>query len=327
MKKRKDGRYCIKKTINGKSVYFYGTSPREVYEKIDEYERTGSRPATFSDLARAWENERWDKFAPGTQFCYAPAVKRAEEAFGDVPAAKVEPIDVQILIDRLASQGYSAKVVKTQKTVVGTIFRHGIARGLYRGTNPAQYVIVRRGLPKSTREPPDNNVIEKIKADEWIFPKILLYTGLRRGEALALTYEDVDRKAKTLRVNKQTIFSGNRAITVERTKTDAGKRTVPLPDILLQEIPKGKGSMFTYTQSSFRWAWKKWCEKLDIKVTPHQLRHAYATILHDADIDVKDAQHILGHSTVQLTQNIYTHIDEMRRTATADKLNDFLAKQ
>ena len=61
-------------------------------------------------------------------------------------------------------------------------------------------------------------------------------------------------------------------------------------------------------------------------ITPHQLRHAFATILFDAGIDVKDAQEILGHASIQVTRDIYTHIRQQRREDTADRLNAFLQR-
>lgn len=61
----------------------------------------------------------------------------------------------------------------------------------------------------------------------------------------------------------------------------------------------------------------------NIKLTAHQLRHAYATMLFEAGIDVKDAQELMGHSDINLTRQIYTHIRNERKEETAKKLNEF----
>ena len=60
-------------------------------------------------------------------------------------------------------------------------------------------------------------------------------------------------------------------------------------------------------------------------ITPHQLRHAFATILFDAGIDVKVAQELLGHSSIQVTRDIYTHIRKGRMESTAETLNNYLS--
>jgi site-specific recombinase XerD len=57
----------------------------------------------------------------------------------------------------------------------------------------------------------------------------------------------------------------------------------------------------------------------------HQLRHAYASILLDAGVTPKDAQHLLGHSNVAITQNVYTHILKSRAEQTAEKINAFFS--
>ena len=62
-------------------------------------------------------------------------------------------------------------------------------------------------------------------------------------------------------------------------------------------------------------------------VTAHQLRHKYATILHEAHIDEKDAQELLGHSSIVVTKDIYTHISQKQKEETRQKLNQFAEKE
>ena len=71
-------------------------------------------------------------------------------------------------------------------------------------------------------------------------------------------------------------------------------------------------------------AWKFWRDETGIDLTAHQLRHGYATLLHEADVDVKDAQELLGHSDVSVTQNIYTEVSNRRRKKVAKQINSYL---
>lgn len=57
--------------------------------------------------------------------------------------------------------------------------------------------------------------------------------------------------------------------------------------------------------------------------TAHQLRHTYATMLYDAGVDIKSAQKFLGHSNIQVTLKIYTHLSEGKEQAAVDTLNRF----
>lgn len=60
--------------------------------------------------------------------------------------------------------------------------------------------------------------------------------------------------------------------------------------------------------------------------TAHQLRHTYATMLYDAGVDIKSAQKFLGHSNIQVTLKIYTHLSEGKEQAAVDALNEFLGE-
>ena len=73
--------------------------------------------------------------------------------------------------------------------------------------------------------------------------------------------------------------------------------------------------------SLFTRKWEKYKEESGLDITAHQLRHTFATILFEANINVKDAQTLMGHSDISVTQNIYTHIREKRLQETAKALN------
>lgn len=313
MKKRKDGRYRASKTINGKTVVAYGSSPDEAREKLRAKLQKSEEAKTFKEIADAWVDAKWETFAYGTRNCYRSSLERAVEAFGDLPNDEVTPQDIQILLERMREQKYSQKAVKTQKTVVSTIYRYAILHGMAK-SNPATVCEIPKGLSKEVREPPAEDEMEVIKDDRsWLYPQILLWTGCRRGEALALTYEDFDFNEMLVNIDKEIIFESNEPHLVHRTKTEAGKRKVPLLDVLAEQIPKNKkGPLFENTLRTFKTQWSHYCKRLGFEVTPHQFRHAYATMLYDAGVDVKSAQKLLGHSSIKMTQDIYTHIRESR---------------
>lgn len=71
--------------------------------------------------------------------------------------------------------------------------------------------------------------------------------------------------------------------------------------------------------------WSRYKKETQVNLSPHQLRHAFATICFDAGLAPKDASKILGHSKIELTLDVYTHIRESRTKETANKLNNFLS--
>lgn len=183
---------------------------------------------------------------------------------------------------------------------------------------------------------PSDDILRIIDQTEWLLPFFLLYSGLRRGEVVALTYGDIDRENKLIRVNKAAGYADNIPF-LKAPKSQAGNRNVILIDKLAARIPDGppdnlifpgkNGEMFH--SKAFYDAWYNWEAEMGIKVTPHQLRHGFATLLLEAGLDTKDAQEQLGHSSEAMTKDIYEHIRDSRRKISAEKLNaaaDIFAK-
>lgn len=180
-------------------------------------------------------------------------------------------------------------------------------------------------------------------------------TGVRRGELLALTWEDVDLEAATLTVNKSAWFDNNR-VAVKEPKSKAGVRAVPIPQkiqlILTQQkekaicpyvCPSTQGKIMTHV--AYVNAWNSYLHFLNLKaggrdrsrISPkvqamkpfaaHQLRHTYATMLYDAGVDMKSAQKFLGHSDIQVTLKIYTHLSDEKEQVAVDALNQHFGKE
>ena len=78
-----------------------------------------------------------------------------------------------------------------------------------------------------------------------------------------------------------------------------------------------------YKSRQYDRLWRNYQKKYGLTITAHQLRHAYATMLFEAGVDLKDAQDLMGHSDINLTRQIYTHIRDERKFETMSKLNAF----
>ena len=62
----------------------------------------------------------------------------------------------------------------------------------------------------------------------------------------------------------------------------------------------------------------------EIGLTLHQFRHTFCTMLYNADVDIKSAQAILGHSDVSVTLGVYTHLEQKQKSISIDKLNTYI---
>lgn len=335
LKKRKDGRYCRQIRVNGKVVSFYGKSEREINRKMLEYREAEEKGKPFEVVADEWADKHFETVEYNTVKQYKPALKQISEHFSGISVKDITSKDVDKFLHLLANQGYAMKTVKTRLLVMNQVFKYAVINN-YTENNPCQYISVPKNLPQTKRDMPTAEEIETVKQSVdktfGLFAYFILYTGLRRGEALALTYNDIDFENKIIHVNKSVHYVGN-SPHIKQPKTAAGIRDIILLDRLTDKLKQKNTSDLLFPNHNgeiirnghFNRLWAKYLSETGLSITPHQLRHAYATILFEAGIDVKDAQELLGHSTIQVTRDIYTHISKTRKSQTADKLNKFLS--
>ena len=122
-------------------------------------------------------------------------------------------------------------------------------------------------------------------------------------------------------------------VTIDYLLTGIKKEPVTASDELAPFIPKGEPNEFVFSPDGenrpmsmmvFQRKWANFQKATGITCTAHQLRHSFATMLYDADVDVKQAQDILGHTTEAMTMDVYTKISERKRKSAADNLNAFI---
>lgn len=314
----------------GKRVHFYGHTDREIDQQIMDYANRVERGRDFSEVAEEWEEAHFPTLAPNTLRGYRPAYKRAVEHFGDTPIRRIRPQDVKSFINEFARGGRAKKTVTTQLQIISMICSYGVESGDL-DFSPCDHISVPKNLSKGRREAASTEDEKRVKANPnvWLLPYLLLYTGLRKGEALALTFEDFNFKAKTINVSKSVYYSETTEPKIKLPKTAAGIRSVPILEPLLKQLPRRwKGYLFSddggktpLTEYQYQLRWRDYTEKTGVTATAHQLRHSYATMLFECGIEVKDAQDLLGHSTAAMTQDIYTHLRDKRKEATVKTLN------
>ena len=333
--KRKDGLWQqqVSVVVNGqrKQKYFYGKTKQEVLRKISAFEQEQATGPLFSKVADEYWYAAIEGLAVNSQRNYRPAYTRAKKYFGDTHITDIHPVNVrQFMTHYIETQNPAKKTAGTQRQILLNIFSFAFDKG-YITENPAAGLKLKKGLSQTVRDLPPDEEIRIIK-NSWdkpfgMFAYWVLYTGLRRSELLALTWEDVDLEANTIRVNKTLYYVNGRAA-IKPPKTAKGDRIVPLMSALRKRLEPGEGLIFKNTygtyiaEKQFQRLWGRYAEQTGIESTPHQIRHAYATMLFDNDVDAKDAQELMGHAQLSTTQNIYTHIREERRKKIRDKLID-----
>ena len=336
---RPDGLIVMSKTIDGKRRYFYGHTDKEVEAKYEAAIKKTEAPTarTFKQVADAWWEEKEETVSPNSVHGMKTGKKYAVEVFGDKPVTEISPHDIVQYLQRFAAKGFYQKTIMNKKTVLKSIFDYAFLAGDI-DRNPCADLPPVKGKTKEARQPAsdaDILLIEKHKNDSDIARMyyFMLYTGLRRGEAAALQYQHIDRKAMTVRVEQSCAWADSAPV-LKTPKTSAGIRTVSLTDNVLTVIKDGrKPEEYVFfpnglpRRREIEKGLEEYRRQTGVTATPHQLRHSYASLLHSAGIDVKDAQVLLGHSSIIMTQDIYTHLEKVHEEEIRNKLNTFVKEK
>ena len=321
MKRRSDGRYVrvITDPKTHKRVSFYGTSPKEVNQKIMKYESKASLGCPFEDVAEEWWDMEVEQLSPSTVRGYKCATERVKEEWKGIYISDILPSDINRFMLDLAKKGYAKKTVKNHKIIINRIFHFATVQG-YIKSNPARDSELPRNLTETKRRPATVSEEEIIKqsADVWFLPCLALSTGLRKGELLGLRWEDVDLESGVIHVRRSVYFSPKP--TIKAPKTEAGVRTVPIIGPLKDELKKRKAAASHYifggkapmTDKAYRHAYAMYQKKTGVKATAHQLRKSYATMAVDANVPPDVLKTIIGHRDISTTMNIYAEVRDYR---------------
>lgn len=327
--RRKDGRLQKVVTTNGVKKTFYARSDREMIEKLMNHRETQESGPFFRDVAEEWWTHHEPTLSPNSLRNYKPAYRRALDEFGDVRIRSITPGQIDSYL-HIFGQTHAAKTTATQLGIINQIMRYARLHQ-YTDSVPTDIIQVPRGLKRTIRLLPPDRDVEAVRRHidhpiMGLFAYLLLYSGLRRGEALALQYKDIDRINKKIYVEKSLCSYRNDPI-IKMPKTEAGRREVPLVNALLDVLPEGKPADYLFlrdghfiTDADFDTLWGWYRQETGITSSPHQLRHWFATLLFDAGIDKFEAARYMGHTTAQMTE-IYTHITKSRSANSLDRLN------
>lgn len=325
MKKRKDGRYCAKVTIDGKPHYIYAYSVAELKEKkLQLFLNENKRSGLFKDVVQEWFKLEKSNLQYNTQKMYKLNLKYLKP-LDSIIMDKVKPGDVLSILDSLKEKPRTYNLVLL---TLNQIFEFAIDEG-YCSRN-----IVRKIKQlKSHKNEKKPLTIEQIKMIEYSLPLeprllicyFLVCTGLRREELIPLTFEDV--YDNTIHISKAVYFEHNQPH-LKSTKNESN-RNIPILDGLQPYLqgtglifPNENGQMLSETSYKRRIAF---CSRyLGIKFTGHLLRHTYATLLYNSGVPIKEAQYFLGHKDIRVLLDVYTHIDEDSKSKSIKKVNSFL---
>lgn len=253
--------------------------------------------------------------------------------FGKMKIQDIKAVHIRNWQSELLKTNYSKTYIRTINNQLTAIFNYAV-RFHNLSKNPCH---IAGSIGKKDAEEMSiinvedfNRMINFVSDEEnRCFYKILFWTGLRKGELLALTYKDVDFDKKTININKNFQVIESEEI-ISDPKTPKSKRTISVNNIVLDSIKKMWDTCYKPTKDLRIFYLSKYsikrqldtaCKKAKIPcIRVHDLRHSHASYLLSNGIDVVSVSRRLGHEKVQTTLNVYCHIS----LASEEKLNALL---
>ena len=366
---RKDGRWVGQVTVgyredNGKPIrrYTYQATREEAARWValqvaTELDRAGSVRSgelLLRDFLHNWlATFKVHEVCSRTMALYYDAERlHIAPALGDLPLGEVTPLKIQTFLYQLqAEKRLSQRTISLNKSVLVQMYDYAMELGLVE-SNPARNA----KLPRQSRkiDDGDSKVIpiaqreQLLKAAESapiLCPilTLLMLTGMRIGEALALQWKHVDFQNRTISIQqsltRELEFDGEgrtkkTAAALGVTNTRCSRRVIQAPDLVLQRLrewmrylSKRKGGLealvpegFVFcstrtmgmrTYSGFRASFRHFLERNgfgDQHLNLHRFRHTYASMLLEQEISPKVVQKLLGHRDVSITLGVYSHV-------------------
>ena len=153
-----------------------------------------------------------------------------------------------------------------------------------------------------------------------------MLTGMRRGEALGLRWEDIDLAAGLIHIQRNVTYAQNQPF-IGTPKTAKGERDVPINNMLLTylEPVQKEGFIIGDTEPISRMSYRRRMERIEATIdlhraTAHIFRHSYLTYAASLGSDLKTLQSIAGHADIQTTMNRYVHKQTDKIIETGNRL-------
>jgi len=314
---------------------------------------------TVKDFLTSWlENVARPNVKRSTYLNYAAALRaRVIPYIGTVYLSELRPRDIDMMLQRLAAAGFARLTIQTAKTILHTALKYAVYPGELIRSNPAVGLSIPRCAPKKvvkrTIITPEQFAAIPRTARHYHVYKIMYHTGMRIGEVLGLTWDDIDFSAGTISIVRQRSVNGY----FDTPKTETSTRTIYVDADLLsylrtlraaqakEEMSFGASYQVAYEDTNaggdlvmlpkkiapraglirralvctlrggaLSWHTNVDCALRKIGLNAHSFRHTHATQLIEAGAKPVAVAARLGHADATITQNLYTHdTDDMKR--------------
>lgn len=313
--------------VNGVQCWLTGDTQQEILDKYAQMKNCAANPTDrevplFSDYCTQWYTLYKElNLTPKTCSTYKSLINHhIIPEFGDMRLTEISTAVLQRFYNRFDIESTSHQLHVMLSQILDSAVEDG-----YIAANPAKSKRIALSKKKGERlSLPVEQIMDiaanmdKLREKDRLMLGLMIYTGMRRGEVLALQWRNVNLDRRLIHVKASVTFATNKGH-LGAPKSKSGYRDIPIPDnlyTLLCAVSAKNPDDFViggeahYTESRYDRAWQRISKTIDLHgATAHVLRHSYLTILGTTETSVKTIQAIAGHADIQTTMNRYVHRD------------------
>jgi integrase len=358
---RKDGRWAASITLeNRKRKTFYGKTRKEVQEKLKvalHEQQQGTLVTephqTLNQFLEHWLEEVHKlTIRPRTYTRYRELIAlHILPVLGQFQLQKLTPQHIQSFYAQKSKEGLSASVVNGMHAILHKALDKAvqwnlIARNVCDSVSPPRRQR-HEVQPLTVKQSQQFLVSAKGHRFEALYV-LALATGMRRGELLALKWQDINLADRTLQVRRTVSAVRGEGLVEAEPKTARSRRSIVLLPIAIEvlkrhqvtqvEAKRKAGSRwierdlvfctsngYYFNDRAILYPFKRFLQEAELPVIRfHDLRHSAATLLLGMGIHPKVVQEMLGHSQISITMDIYSHVMPTMQRDAAEKLNTLL---
>lgn len=343
-RKRANGTFEKRFTINGKRYSIYASNIKELADKENAIRQeiangiyTPNARITLDEYFYAWIEQKKQTTKANTYRLYQSIYNNhIRQRLGNKKIKDIEKREITEIRTKLIGT-LTANYINNIMLVLNMILSDAVKDEIITN-NPAAIKALKTDkkatetIHRALDQGEQRVFMDTLKDNYYYhFIALMLATGMRIGEVSALTWEDIDTKANVIHVNKTLTFDENGKKAVGTTKSDAGKRDIPINATIksiLQEhkskmncLPFATNNVFVtpYNRTIYNETINKAISETINKVnangqihldhfTSHALRDTFATRFIEQSGNMQILQKILGHSSITMTMDIYAHV-------------------
>lgn len=349
----------IQRSITGKTQKEVAQKLKAATTAIDEGTYTAPSKMTVGQWLDIWTEEYLGNVKPLTVSAYKATVKtHLRPGLGAIKLESLATHTIQSLYNSLSKpqhgeEALSPKTIKNIHGVLHKALQQAVLNGYIR-YNPTDACILPR-IAKKELQPLDETetklFLTAIKDNQFeLLYKFVLFTGLREGEALGLTWDCVDFTKGTILVNKQLQKEKKKGgvYYLASLKNDKPRRLTPAPWVMQllrkQKLKQAEERLrngeawsnpnnFVFTNELgghlIPWTVVRHFKEIVTSIGRpdarfHDLRHSYAVAAIRSGDDIKTVQGNLGHATASFTLDVYGHVTEQMKEASAARMEQYI---